>query len=97
MNYQLMTMSDKENVVQPQFSQCVEEALTKFLAAHKAHLPNNLHNLAIQSIEKPLLKKIMTLSHNNQSQAAKTLGLNRATLRKKLIEYDLLDMCTGDH
>jgi len=90
-------MSDKEDITQPKFSQCVEEALTKFLSAYKAHLPNNLHSLAIQSVEKPLLKKIMTLSDNNQSQAAKTLGLNRATLRKKLIEYDLLDMCTGEH
>lgn len=76
---------------QIQFSQCVEEALAKFLSEHRAYLPNNLYNLAIQSVERPLLKKIMRIAENNQSYAAKILGLNRATLKKKLLEYEILD------
>lgn len=76
---------------QIQFSECVEEALAQFLSEHHAHLPNNLHNLTIQSVERPLLKKIMRIAENNQSYAAKILGLNRATLKKKLLEYEMLN------
>ena len=40
--------------------------------------------------EKPLLDVVMTQSGQNQSRAAEWLGLNRNTLRKKLLEHDLL-------
>jgi Fis family transcriptional regulator len=76
--------------IKPQFSDVIELALTEFLSQHQAHLPNDLHSLAIQSIEKPLFKMIMQHTEQNQSQAAKILGVNRATLRKKLIEYGML-------
>jgi Fis family transcriptional regulator len=67
-----------------------EEALSAFFKQHQ-HLPNNLHTLAIHAIEKPLFKLALEKTDNNQTQAAKMLGLNRATLRKKLIEYKLVD------
>lgn len=90
-------MTEKVMNHQIQFSQSVEEALARFLLEHQAHLPNNLHNLAIQSIERPLLKKILCFAENNQSYAAKILGLNRATLKKKLLEYGILDSNSGDN
>lgn len=72
-------------------SDTIEEALGAFLKQHDQHWPNNLHALAIQAIEKPLFKLILQSTENNQTRAAKILGLNRATLRKKLIEHKLLD------
>ncbi|MEK9771246.1 MAG: helix-turn-helix domain-containing protein [Nitrosomonadales bacterium] len=46
--------------------------------------PYSVYDLVIQSVEKPLLIYIMNYSEGNQSKAAKILGLNRNTLRKKL-------------
>ena len=38
----------------------------------------------------PLLDVVMSHADNNQSRAAEWLGLNRNTLRKKLVEHKLL-------
>jgi Fis family transcriptional regulator len=46
--------------------------------------PNSVYDLVIQKVEKPLLIYIMNYAEGNQSKAAKILGLNRNTLRKKL-------------
>ena len=73
----------------PKLNQTIETALTVFLQQHKEHLPNNLHLLAVQAIEKPLLKLLMQHYEQNQSNVAKVLGINRATLRRKLIDYRL--------
>lgn len=52
--------------------------------------PANVYDMVITSIEKPLLQLIMQHAHHNQSLAAQYLGLNRNTLRKKLLEHGLL-------
>ena len=41
-------------------------------------------------VEKPLLEVVMAKAEQNQSKAAEWLGLNRNTLRKKLVEHKLL-------
>jgi Fis family transcriptional regulator, factor for inversion stimulation protein len=41
-------------------------------------------------VEKPLLEIVMRHADNNQSKAAQWLGLNRNTLRKKLLEHKLI-------
>jgi Fis family transcriptional regulator len=41
-------------------------------------------------VEKPLLEIVMHQADNNQSRAAEWLGLNRNTLRKKLLDHKLL-------
>ena len=41
-------------------------------------------------VERPLLEVVMQRAEHNQSKAAEWLGLNRNTLRKKLLEHDLL-------
>ena len=52
--------------------------------------PTGLYDMLIKLVEKPLLDVVMTQSGQNQSRAAEWLGLNRNTLRKKLLEHDLL-------
>jgi hypothetical protein len=39
-------------------------------------------------VEKPLLEVVMAKADQNQSRAAEWLGLNRNTLRKKLVEHN---------
>jgi Fis family transcriptional regulator, factor for inversion stimulation protein len=54
-------------------------------------LPNNLYQVMLGQLEKPLLRKVMQYSQNNQTKAAKILGINRGTLGKKLSLYNIQD------
>ena len=51
--------------------------------------PTAIYEMVINTVEKPLLLYIMNKTEGNQSKAAKMLGLNRNTLRKKLKQYYL--------
>ena len=51
--------------------------------------PTAIYEMVIHTVEKPLLLYIMNKTEGNQSKAAKMLGLNRNTLRKKLKQYNL--------
>ncbi|MGE8398057.1 MAG: helix-turn-helix domain-containing protein, partial [Comamonas sp.] len=52
--------------------------------------PSNMYDMVLRLVEKPLLDVVMQQSDNNQSRAAQWLGLNRNTLRKKLLEHGML-------
>ena len=53
--------------------------------------PAGLYDMVMRAVEKPLLQKVMQQAEHNQSRAAEWLGLNRNTLRKKLLEHKLLE------
>ena len=67
-----------------------EEALDHYFANLNGHHPNELYDLVMGEVEAPLFKAVMNYTGGNQSRAAKVLGINRGTLRKKLRVYDLL-------
>jgi Fis family transcriptional regulator len=46
--------------------------------------------MVLAVVEKPVLELIMNHAEQNQSLAANYLGINRNTLRKKLLEHGLL-------
>ncbi len=73
----------------------IEEAVRLSLESYFRDLrgtePDNLHDMMVTVIEKPLLETVMHYAEGNQSRAAQWLGLNRNTLRKKLVEHGLLD------
>ena len=52
--------------------------------------PNGMYDMLLNVVEKPLLEVVMQHADQNQSRAAEWLGLNRNTLRKKLLEHKLL-------
>jgi Fis family transcriptional regulator len=49
-----------------------------------------MYEMLLRLVEKPLLEVVMQHAGNNQSRAAEWLGLNRNTLRKKLVDHRLL-------
>ena len=51
----------------------------------------NVYELVMAEVEPELLKAVMMYTNNNQSKAANVLGLNRATLRKKLHKYNITE------
>jgi Fis family transcriptional regulator len=50
---------------------------------------DDLYDVVLREIEAPLFAEVLRHCDGNQSRAAATLGLNRATLRKKLKTYGL--------
>ena len=68
-----------------------DKALKRYLKSLNGHDPANLYQLVIGEVERPLLKNAVQYAGGNKSQAAKILGINRGTLRKKLKFYDLLE------
>ena len=70
---------------------CVRLNLESYLRDLGASEPNRMYEMLLSAVEKPLLEVVMQRTDNNQSKAAQWLGLNRNTLRKKLLEHKLLD------
>jgi Fis family transcriptional regulator len=46
--------------------------------------------MVMLAVEKPLLEVVMKHAEGNQSKAAQWLGLNRNTLRRKLLDHKLI-------
>jgi len=77
-----MSKQDIENCIR----QSVEQY---FVDLHDAQ-PHALHELFLGAAEKPLLEVVMRHAQGNQSKAAEWLGINRNTLRRKLLDHRLL-------
>ena len=60
-----------------------------FKQLDQKNIPIDVYQLVLNEIEPPLLSSVMRFSSNNQSKAARILGINRTTLRTKLKKYDL--------
>ena len=69
--------------------QCVRRSLRRYFKDMNGEEPNNLYQMVIGEIEKPLLEVVMEQSESNQTRAARYLGINRNTLRKKLKQYNI--------
>ena len=67
----------------------IETLLDNYFKDLDGEKPNDVYNMVLHSVEKPLLIYIMNYAQGNQTKAAKILGLNRNTLRKKLELYNL--------
>lgn len=68
-------------------SDAVRNAVETFLAHMGGHECTDLYELVLQEVEKPLLDCVMKDCDDNQSRAAKVLGISRGTLRTKLKRY----------
>ncbi len=55
----------------------------------RKNIPIDVYQLVLNEVEPPLLYAVMDFSNNNQSKAAKILGINRTTLRTKLKKYNI--------
>jgi Fis family transcriptional regulator, factor for inversion stimulation protein len=53
--------------------------------------PHDMHAMLVNAVEKPLLEVVMQHTQGNQSKAAAWLGINRNTLRRKLLDHRLID------
>ena len=70
--------------------ECVRTSLEGYFKDLRGTEPDGLYDMLVRAVERPLLEVVMAQADNNQSKAAQWLGLNRNTLRKKLLEHKLV-------
>ncbi len=70
--------------------ECVRTSLEGYLRDLRGTEPGDVYNMMLRVVEKPIIEVMMRHADNNQSKAAQWLGLNRNTLRKKLLDHKLV-------
>jgi Fis family transcriptional regulator, factor for inversion stimulation protein len=70
--------------------ECVRAALEQYFDDLRGTEPHAVHDLIMNAVEKPMLDVVMKHADGNQSKAAEWLGINRNTLRRKLLDHKLV-------
>jgi Fis family transcriptional regulator, factor for inversion stimulation protein len=78
-------------MAQYRLAEYVWAALDDYFASLDGNSTGNVYALVITEVERPLLTCVLEYCEGNQTRAAQLLGINRATLRKKLREHLLVD------
>ncbi len=69
---------------------CIRDSLEQYFKDLQGTEPHSVHAMIVDAVEKPLLEVVMQHAEGNQSRAAEWLGINRNTLRRKLIDHKLV-------
>ncbi len=68
----------------------VDRSLDEYFERLDGETPTGVYEMVMGHVERTLLASIMTRTNGNQTQAADMLGVNRATLRAKLVKHRLV-------
>ena len=69
---------------------CIRSTLEQYFKDLRGTEPHGVHDLILSAVERPMLDVVMKHAEGNQSKAAEWLGINRNTLRRKLIDHKLI-------
>lgn len=83
-----MSLKSVEREPKP-LSHAISDTLHDYFRALNGNSPKDLYEIVLAEVEPPLLEATLAYCRGNQSKAADVLGLNRATLRKKLSQYQI--------
>ena len=68
----------------------VENCVRDYLQTLNGAKPAPLYETLIEEFERPLLREVLAYCEGNNTRASAILGINRATLRKKLQKLSLI-------
>jgi Fis family transcriptional regulator len=77
-------MSNKKHI-----EECVRDNLEGYFRDLRGVEPHGMYEMIIKVVERPLFEVVMRHAEGNQSKAAEWLGINRNTLRRKLLDHKL--------
>ena len=78
----------KKNLNGP-LSSAVQLSVKNYFEELNGEEVTGIYDMVLRETERPLLEVTMAQARGNQTRAAKMLGINRNTLKKKLIRYGL--------
>ena len=73
-----------------QIDDCIRTTLEQYFKDLRGTEPNGVHDMIVAAVERPMLEVVMKHAEGNQSKAAEWLGINRNTLRRKLLDHKLI-------
>ena len=73
-----------------EISESVLRTLEQYFRDLDGERPAAIYDMVIRNVEKPMLEFVLDQAGGNQTAAARMLGINRNTLRRKLAEHELL-------
>ncbi|HEX3896848.1 MAG TPA: helix-turn-helix domain-containing protein [Rudaea sp.] len=76
--------SASDSTLQPALRECVARAVRRYLSDLDEQMPDGVYELVLREVETALFGEVLRWAEDNKSVAAAALGINRATLRKKL-------------
>lgn len=80
-----MPMPSKKHI-----EECVRDSLDSYFKDLRGVEPTAMYEMILRVVERPLFEVVMREAGGNQSRAAEWLGINRNTLRRKLVEHKLI-------
>ncbi|MEE1285417.1 MAG: helix-turn-helix domain-containing protein [Ruminobacter sp.] len=84
-NNLISSQNDKQ-----QLNSYLSNSIDNFLKNPENKDSNELYELYLSTVEAPLFRNVLAHVRGNQSKAAKLMGINRGTLRKKLKKYGII-------
>jgi len=71
-------------------ARCVRKAIKEYFKDLDGEEPCcGIYDMVMDCVEKPLLEMVLEHACGNQSRASEMLGINRNTLRKKMLQHDI--------
>ncbi len=73
----------------PCLHEVVRSVVNQYLEDMGETPPDNLYEVLLEQVERPLIEAVLTRTGGNQSRSAEILGITRATLRNRLKRYQI--------
>jgi Fis family transcriptional regulator len=67
-----------------ELADCVKRSLERYFKDMDGEKPTSIYEMVLKNVEKPMIETVLDRAEGNQTLAAQMLGINRATLRKKM-------------
>lgn len=83
------TMLSQPTNTEFDFDELIHQKVRQFLQIVEEYYPENLHQLFMEKMEKPLLAEVLKQTNGNKTMAAKILGINRNTIHRKMKQYNI--------
>ena len=68
---------------------CINAKLERYFKQLNGEQASGVHKMVMQETESTVIKFILDIVNQNQSEASRILGINRGTLKKKIELYTL--------
>ncbi len=76
-------------VNESELAACVRKVLEQYFHDLDGEPTSNVYDMVMNCVEKPVLEMVLNRAGSNQSRAADMLGINRNTLRKKMLQHGI--------
>ncbi len=68
-----------------EIAECVRRSLERYFKDLDGEKPCSIYDMVLKNVERPMLEAVLDQADGNQTIAAEMLGINRNTLRKKIL------------